>query len=296
MAIFRVEATALNLRSKPLVAPSTKIAVLSRGQTVETLEEAPDASWLFVSAVINGVKVQGFVNRSYLVKVNDFEAPSGSNTVVPVHMTTQKLIQRASASGRAFPLNEPKQPLRVQVNAPSELHKIIEWLNVEVSARYKPKSGETYCNIYAYDYCYLANVYLPRVWWTSKAIGQLQQGVNVTPVYDQTIHELNANSLFNWFGEFGGDFGWRRVFDLTELQNDANRGAVCIISARRKELNRPGHICAVVPETIDLKAVRKNGVVTCPLQSNAGATNFRYGGSVWWTSEKFSGFSFWVHD
>jgi hypothetical protein len=298
MAKFRVEATSLNLRSKPVVAPSTKIAILHHGQIVQKLDVAPDPAWWRVSTVINGLSVTGFVNSSFLVATNTFAAPSGSKKVGPVHMSTGKLIQRASPSGRAFSLNEPEQPRRTSTNIEkaSELRSIIDWLAVEKSPRYIPKGGETYCNIYAYDYCYLANVYLPRVWWTSKAISQLQKGEKVTPVYDQTIHELNANSIYNWLSEYGTDFGWRRVVDLTELQNEANVGSVCIMSARRKELNRPGHICAVAPETTKHNAVRKNGVVTCPLQSNAGATNFRYGGSVWWTSEKFSGFSFWVHE
>ncbi|WP_445402032.1 hypothetical protein [Zobellella sp. An-6] len=297
MAKYRVESTSLNLRSQPVVAPSTKIAVLHHGQSVEKLEVASDPEWWRVSAVINGLSVTGFVNSSYLTAANDFVAPSSTKKIGAVHMSTNRLIQRASPSGRAFPLNESEQPQRTSKNLEkaAELRSIIDWLRVEDSARYKPKSGETYCNIYAYDYCYLANVYLPRVWWTSKAISKLQKGENVVPVYDQTILELNANSLYNWISEYGNDFGWRRVVDLTELQNEANSGSVCIMSARRKELNRPGHICAVVPETIGRNAVRKNGVVTCPLQSNAGATNFRYGGSIWWTSEKFSGFSFWVH-
>lgn len=297
MASYRVEATSLNLRAQPVVAPSTKIATLHHGQTVEKLEAASDPTWWRVSTVINGLAVTGFVSSSYLSPANTFAAPSTARNIGPVHMSTQNPIKRALPSGRAFPLNEPEQPRRASTNIEkaSELHSIIDWLEVEKSARYKPKSGETYCNIYAYDYCYLSNVYLPRVWWTGKAISKLQKGESVVPVYDQTISELNANSLYNWLSEYGSDFGWRRVVDLTELQNEANIGSVCIMSARRKDLNRPGHICAVAPETTKLNAIRKNDVVTCPLQSNAGASNFRYGGTVWWTSEKFSGFSFWVH-
>lgn len=297
MATYRVEATSLNLRSQPVVAPSAKIATLHHGQTVEKLEIVSDSVWWRVSSVINGLSVTGFVNSSYLSTANTFTAPSSAKKIGPIHMSPKKLIQRVSPDGRAFPLNEPEQPRRTSTNIEraAELRSIIDWLKVEESARYKPKSGETYCNIYVYDYCYLSNVYLPRVWWTSKAISKLQKSESVTPVYDQTILELNANSLYNWFSEYGSDFGWRRVVDLTELQNEANTGSVCIMSARRKELNRPGHICVVAPETTEHNAVRKNGVVTCPLQSNAGASNFRYGGTVWWTSEKFSGFSFWVH-
>lgn len=297
MTTYRVAATSLNIRSQPVVAPSTKIATLHYGQTVEKLEVAPNPAWWRVSTTINGLEVKGFVNSSYLSASNTFVDPSSTRRIGAVHMHSTNNIRRAAASGRAFPLNELGQPTRTanDIEKASELRSIIDWLEVEKSARYKPKAGETYCNIYAYDYCYLGNVYLPRVWWTSKAISLLQKAESVAPIYDQTISELNANSLYNWLHEYGSDFGWRRAIDPTDLQNEANIGSICIISARRKDLNRPGHICVVAPETTKHNAIRKNGAVTCPLQSNAGASNFRYGGTVWWTSEKFSGFSFWVH-
>lgn len=296
---YRVIATSLNLRSQPVVSPSTKRATLPHGHLVEKLGGSTNPDWWQVSTEINGSKVDGYVNHQYLQLENSFNEPAVVQGVNQVHLSTSKKILRAADGGRAFPLNETNQPRRTSNTAAgkvSELHQIINWLEVEKSPRYLPKSGTTYCNIYSYDYCYLANVYLPRVWWTSKAIAQLINGQPVSPIYDKTVTELNANSLHNWFAEFGDDFGWRRTFDLNELQEQANKGAVCIISARRKELNRPGHICAVAPETDAFKATRKSGVVTIPVQSNAGASNFRYGGRIWWTSENFSSFSFWIHE
>ena len=69
--------------------------------------------------------------------------------------------------------------------------------------------------------------------------------------YGTTVSELNANSLYNWLEEFGSDFGWRRTLDVTELQNAANAGQVALICGQRTELNQPGHICLVVPETAE---------------------------------------------
>ncbi|WP_305005678.1 hypothetical protein [Hymenobacter aranciens] len=43
---------------------------------------------------------------------------------------------------------------------------------------------------------------------------------------------------------------------MTEVQNAANVGLVCIICAQRKDPNTPGHICAVVPETVTHQATR----------------------------------------
>lgn len=120
--------------------------------------------------------------------------------------------------------------------------------------------------------------------------------VPVAPAYGSTVSELNANSPNNWFAEFGTDFGWRRTLDLNALQNAANQGSVCISSDQRSDLERPGHIVAVVPERQPGGRPEAAGVVIRPLQSHAGASNFKYGGSVWWTSDKFRSFSYWIHD
>jgi hypothetical protein len=109
------------------------------------------------------------------------------------------------------------------------------------------------------------------------------------------VEEYNVNALFNWLEEFGSDFGWRRTTSLTELQQAANLGQVCLIAAQRTNLNAPGHIVAVAPETDPHRATRKGSDVTVPLQSQAGAANFRYGGRVWWTGAQFRRFGFWIH-
>lgn len=301
MTSYKVEATALNLRSKPEVTPSTRVALLYRGQLVEKIEAVEPLPWWKISAVINGVLITGFVNSSYLKPATAFIEPEVTTKISAVHLKSPNTVSRLSANGRAFPLNESGQPSRVTTNAAEKvksLHRIINWLAVDTSARYQPGASATYCNIYSYDYCYLSNVYLPRVWWTSKAIASILSGEAVAPVYDKTLQELNANSLHNWLAEYADDFGWRRTFDLNDLQESANNGAVCLISARRTDLNRSGHICGVAPETVAQKAIRKNGQVTVPLQTNAGASNFRYGAkNAWWSQkDKFSSFSFWIHD
>jgi hypothetical protein len=156
----------------------------------------------------------------------------------------------------------------------------------------------TFCNIYAHDYCHLAGVYLPRVWWTPGAIELLARGQNVEPRLEATIEEILANGLFRWLRDFGPRFGWRRVATLSELQLEVNQGAVGLITARRREDGPPGHITAVVPETEDHRARRNAaGEVTAPLQSQAGRQNFRYGtGKLnWWQDDQFADSAFWLH-
>jgi 4-hydroxy-L-threonine phosphate dehydrogenase PdxA len=143
------------------------------------------------------------------------------------------------------------------------------------------------------------------VWWTQAALKRLTPGQSVAVKYDATVSELNANSLSDWLESFGSRFGWNRTYDLTELQNAANQGQVCVIVAKRKlaldkttgKLRRKsGHIAVVVPETSSKQAKRKNNIVTIPLQSQAGKSNFRYrNNSVWWKSQQFEKYSFWIH-
>jgi hypothetical protein len=135
------------------------------------------------------------------------------------------------------------------------------------------------------------------VWWSQAAIARLSRGETVEPKIGQTIDEQRANDLFRWFRDFGPLFGWRQTSTMTKLQQHANQGGVGIIVARRREEGRSGHITAVVPETQDEHAKRVDGEVVQPLQSQAGARNFRYGGLAgeWWRSEMFADSAFWLH-
>ena len=141
-------------------------------------------------------------------------------------------------------------------------------------------------------------MYLPRVWWTPGAIEQLAKRQDVEPLYEKTIDEQRANDLFRWLRDFGPRFGWRQTGTLTKLQEAANLGGIGIIVARRKIDGKSGHIVAVVPETNEQKAKRDSGgMVTSPLQSQAGVKNFRYRTTPipWWKGDQFADSGFWIH-
>jgi hypothetical protein len=297
---FKVSATALNLRAEPVIKPSNRLATLPNGHEVERLAVAPDGRWWKVRTVLNGATVEGFVASEHLTPVTEFSAPPGFTRLVAVHLAEGRPnVTRDSLGGAyAFPLGEPGQPRRNGTNAAQRaaaLGQIVEWLDVERKKRYQPKGGSTYCNIYAHDYCYLAGAYLPRVWWRPRSIAELMQGHSVSPLYGTTVAEINANGLFDWLTEFGPDFGWKRTFSLDELQGAANDGGVALICAKRKDLNRSGHITAVVPESDTHRATRSGGAVTVPLQSQAGVKNYSYKPLKWWTNEKFRSYGFFTH-
>ncbi|WP_051718994.1 hypothetical protein [Hymenobacter sp. IS2118] len=303
--LYQIIPLEANLRAQPLLVPKTVLAQLKQGQRVEELPATAQqpAGWRRVRAELQGTPVEGYVKAFLLKKVAAGPVPSPPAvlpTIPEARLPSPNPIRRnQSGDGpRVFDLTETNQPGRpgpAPADRAQQLAAILTYLGVSRSARYAAGRGKTYCNIYAHDYAHLAGAYLPRVWWTRKALVALVAGQAVGPAYGTTVQELNANSLYNWFEEFGPEFGWRRSVDLSEVQQAANAGLVCIISGQRRDLNTSGHICAVVPETAQHRAKRLKEQVSVPLMSQAGASNFEYGGRVWWTGAQFARFGFWIH-
>ncbi len=311
-----VRSSPLRLRSEPEIDPDDPtgnvIARLPDGQIVRAVSDTQTNGFLEIETNLLGAHFHGFASAKFLVPApalpavpvpNPAVEPPASG-VVAVYMPRKPntVTKRVNPAG-PHSLNEPGQPGR-QGTTPdalrSELAAIIDWLAVDDQAhlRYQPRNGLTFCNIYAHDYCFLAGVYLPRVWWTAGAIEQLTAGRKVEPLLDKTIDEQRANDLFRWLRDFGLRFGWRQTGTLTKLQLEVNQGAVGLIVARRREDGRSGHIVAVVPETSDQRARRDaTGEVVSPLQSQAGVRNFRYGvtQNPWWKGDQFADSAFWIH-
>ena len=313
----RVVPLQLNLRSAPRVSPATLLASLVQGTEVELRGSTAVDGWVRVRVLLNGTAREGMVAEQYLAPLAPrprarggarARATPGAEVSLPAlpqaHLQADRPdITRVRDGGRAYPLGEPDRPARRGRDAASraaELAHIVDYLGVAEPAhlRYQPRGGATYCNIYATDYAYLAGAYLPRVWWTDTALRRLSLGEPTDVLYGQTVRELNANALHDWLEEHGPAFGWVRELDLTLLQAAANAGEVCIIVAKRSDLNRPGHITAVVPEQDDALARRSaDGEVLRPLESQAGTRNVARGvsASPWWAGSRFQSFAFWRH-
>jgi len=314
---FKVETlvSSLRVRSAPEISsPPTEnvIAQLPDGQIVRAVTGNPVGEFLEIETSLNGAHIHGFAASEFLKPAPDATdipvveaapAPPTSGIVAVFAPHPPGHVTKRTEPADALSLNEPDQPGRngtTPAELCAELAAIIDYLAVDDPAhtRYQPRDGLTFCNIYAHDYCHLANVYLPRVWWTPGAIERLARGETVEPHIDQTIDEQRANDLFRWLRDFGPRFGWRRTGTLTKLQQEVNQGAIGLIVARRKQDGKSGHIVAVVPETNDEQAKRgADGEVSMPLQSQAGAVNFRYGtGRLnWWKGDEFAESAFWLH-
>lgn len=199
-------------------------------------------------------------------------------TVTPipeVHLTPRRTITRTQTDTRAFPLTESPRP--TYDISPESIGNILDWLDVERSQRYKAGAGQTFCNIYAYDYATLLGAYLPRVWWTTEVLNS-KDFSQIT--YGSTVREMNVNALYIWFQHYGKQFGWHSV-ELKDAQAHANNGKCVIALAANKNRSRSGHITCVVPETDTHKANRVRGVVMHALQSHAGSRNEKYMSRDW---------------
>lgn len=310
----------LMLRSTPEKTPkgakTNIVKPLPDGHRVTAISRNKVNGYLEVETSIQGALFRGWASAEYLKPVAEPAPAVAAPLAAPAPTTPPQgsmpaaykpnpqgsTTRRVDLAG-ARSLNEAGQPQR-KGGSPAELRAelatIIEWLSVDRKAhrRYLSREGLTFCNIYAHDYCHLAGVYLPRVWWTGNSIEAIAQGKAVDAKLENTVREMRANALFDWLQDFGPRFGWRQTGTLTKLQNEVNQGAIGLIVAKRVDTEKPGHIVAVVPETPAFSATRNaTGDVTKPLQSQAGVQNFRYstGTLEWWKNPKFADFAFWIH-
>ncbi|MDX6612964.1 MAG: hypothetical protein QOD75_2150 [Blastocatellia bacterium] len=298
---YRVQnAVGMWLRSQPIVDEASKIVLLPQGQLVTKTGNTDQPDWWQVTANFHEENFSGVCKHSLMVPDSEFHQNAGANSVTEVHLERSALVPRSLKGVEAFKLNETPRPSRNPAGTPqqkaADIGKIIAWLAVSESARYRRTETETFCNIYAYDFACLAGVFVPRVWWNPPAIQRLMAGQSVTPKYGVTIDEMTANQLARWFQDYSQLFGWRQTTSLTELQRAANAGSVCIINARR--VVGHGHICAIVPETNTHKAQWDSAheKVVRPLTSQAGGHNFEYQPFVWWTDGTYRDIGFWIHE
>jgi hypothetical protein len=201
------------------------------------------------------------------------------------------------------PMKDESIPYRDMTNASTKkesIRQLIEKLDVTKSLRYQRTAEDTYCNVYAYDFCYFSKIYLPTVWWTDESLEKIQNGLKVIPVFDETVKPIYSSAIHDWFLQWGASFGWKRMTNLEEIQQKVNNdGGIGMICAKRKIRGLSGHIVPIVPETNVKKAYRENGILIYPLQSQAGKLNYTYFSKArkdWWNHERYSSHVFYYHD
>jgi hypothetical protein len=295
---FIVTATLLNVRSAPAIEQGNVIGKLGEGQRISATPTS-SAAWHQVSAGA----LQGFAASSFLRVASaaaPVTAPLPGGVLPPaVHFPASPQSALTTTLGRHSPLAgatpRPRLAGETREARIEALHEFVTRLDVARSLRYSP-GAQTYCNIYAYDFCFLAGVYLPRVWWNSKALLSAVAGTPPEVIYDKTVHEMTANALHRWLGEWGDDYGWEPCPTMTNAQERANNGDVCLITAERMDPARSGHIVILMPENAAHAADRTPAGLHAPLQSQAGRVNKSYFTSRWFTDlVQFRASGFWAH-
>jgi hypothetical protein len=229
--------------------------------------------------------------------------PIPNNQIKKADLLPDTKSRLDSARKKQNPMVDDSIPFRDLTDAASKkesIGQLINKLDVAANVRYQRTVDDTYCNVYAYDYCYFCKVYLPTVWWTDKALKKIMGGQDEEAVFGKTVERIYSSAIHDWFLEWGSSFGWERIFSADEIQNKVNtNGGIGIICAKRKQKGLSGHIVPVVPETNLKKAYRENGVVVYPLQSQAGKLNYNYFSKArkdWWNNELYSSYVFYYHE
>jgi hypothetical protein len=266
-----VDASPLRLRREPRIdrtKPSANvIAHLPDGHRVRWLSGKPTDAFLEVETSLNGAHLRGFASSKYLVKVaavGDIPvvvpraAPPTTGVIAVSAPRKASLVTRRTQIANALSLNEPNRPARAGTT-PQELRtslwRIVDYLAVDKAshARYQPRDGMTFCNIYAHDYCALAGVYLPRVWWSQEALERLTRGETVEPRIGATILEQRANVHRALFRILGSNR------ELEDLLQDAFIEIYRALPSFRGDSTlegKSGHVTLVVPKGVNPGAAR----------------------------------------
>ncbi len=299
MTRYSVIAPALNIRSTASSSsPANIIGRIPFQGIVEVLDRTTPGWWK-VKVVLT--QLEGYVASRYLIAEDD-QPIFIDKKIDKAEFKPHPRARLTSKAKPAWPIGGSDVPYRNMKDIASKLAsigQIIKVLDVEQSQRYQRTKENTFCNVYAYDFCHFAKTYIPRVWWTEKAIDRLRNGEKIELLYGITAREYTANLIHDWFLDWGREFAWEKIPDVHTLQQMVNsKGGVGILCAKRRETRKSGHITVVVPETESEKAIYQNGQVIIPLQSQAGAVNFNYfseEAGMWWQHERFSSFIFYYH-
>ena len=180
---------------------------------------------------------------------------------------------RGTTNTRAWiPIDAPLQNQPGQRD-PHRYDQVLNQFGVGSNPRYRPRGGNTYCNIFVWDATRAMGAEIPH--WVDQRGRPARVGA-------PGAWEMDANDTDRWLNNQGAAAGWRKV-SASEAQRHANSGAPAVVSWRNP--GGIGHIGMVRPGAINARG---------PALAQAGSRNFNDGHVA-------DGFgrrrvSYWIHD
>lgn len=136
-----------------------------------------------------------------------------------------------------IPPVSPANPAMVQ-----KIKDLIHSMNVTGNSRYLPKNGDTYCNIFAMDFCKKMGIPLPEYLDWNKD-GRIDDYLNA----NESISWLNGS--YNKGGvQTGPQLGWKTV-TADQAAQYASEGKVVVAGWINPDARLPGHMAIVRPES-----------------------------------------------
>jgi len=203
------------------------------------------------------------------------------NNVIP----TKPMPEVSGTNQPVLPLEWWRPTLPVITSTPdnrsAEIYKmVVDQFDVENSERYRPgRSGNTYCNIFAWDVTRAMGAELP--YYTDPKTG--------APMYYPDVKGakyMMARDMDKWLEQYGPQYGWHQV-DAETAQKHANLGRPVVTSA-----NHLSHMQVVIPSK-DGAYDPVRGVTIA--QAGRTVTNYMHISGIYGANSLKNNIRYWVH-
>lgn len=118
-------------------------------------------------------------------------------------------------------------------------------LNVTKNPKYQPKNGNTYCNIFAMDFCKKMGAPFPE-WLDWNKDGKIDDYLNANEAISWLDGSYNAKKGVKV--ETGAQLGWK-IISANEAAQYASEGKVVLAGWTNPVASDPGHLAVVRPES-----------------------------------------------
>lgn len=221
-------------------------------------------------------------------------------TPPPCHLRAKRPrpIPLDDDTGRAFALTDPPR---------GTVREIVRALDVEQSLRYRPKGGETQCNVYFHDVMHALGVYGPRAWWVDDELercldlAQERNEKDLVPpqralemntwdaLWGHTANEIRANELLGWLRTWGRMYRWAEFDSVGWLASKATEGMAGVICARNRDPRRSGHVTVVIGAQGFGEAIQSQAGRVCRQEFVGSPDDPKRN---WWESSSFADVGF----